>query len=119
MLTLAHATIGTLVIATNAVAALWLWLLARWGRQLEGMALWSLRVARGALALQLALGVALVGGGAVGRTGHYVFALAALGATWYAATAARRPGSWQRYALALGCAATALCALGAYLLGQA
>lgn len=118
MLTLVHATIGTLVIVTNAIAALWLWLLVRWGRPLVGGALWALRAARGTLALQLVLGVALIGGGAVGRSGHYVFALAALGAAWYAFTAARRPGRFQPYASALGCAATAACALGAYLLGR-
>jgi hypothetical protein len=116
MLALAHAIIGTIVIAANAIAALWLWLRGRWGLPLAGAPLWSLRVARGALGLQLALGIALVGGGGVGRSGHYLFALAALGASWYGSVAARRPGRWCGRALALGCAATALCALGAYLL---
>jgi len=118
MLTLVHATIGTLLIVTNAIAALWLGLLVRWGRPAVGLALWSLWIAQGALALQLVLGIALIGGGAVGRSDHYVFALAALGATWYAFTAARRPGRFRPYANALGCAATAVCALGAYLLGR-
>jgi hypothetical protein len=118
MLTLVHATIGTLVIATNAIAALWLWLRTRWGMPLDSGALWALRLARGALALQVVLGVALIGGGAVGSTGHYLFALAALGASWYGFTASRRPGRLQRHAIALGCAATALLALGAYLLAR-
>lgn len=118
MLPLIHATIGTLVIVTNAIAAVWLWLCDRWEQPLVFGPRWALWVARGTLALQVALGLALIGSGAVGRTGHYLFALIAVVSSWYAFTTSRRNTHPLRV-LALGCAASALCAFGAYLLGRA
>jgi hypothetical protein len=117
MMTITHSLVGTLVVVVNGIAALWLFLLDRWGKTLGGGALAALWAARGILGLQVVLGVALVGNGAVGVSGHYLAALAALGAVWYAARrAATAPAPLRT--LAAGCAATCVCALAAYLLAQ-
>lgn len=118
MLTLVHLYIGTLVILTNALAAIWLFLLDRWQRQLSRWSRFALFTARGMLILQVVLGLALIGQGAIVRQLHYVFAIAAIIATWVAYTRSRRAGAHALRTLALGCAATSLLALGAYLVGQ-
>src|SRR5262245_30430650 len=113
MLPFMHQTIGSLVITVNAIAAIWLWLLDRWGHALARWPLWALRIARGCLALQVLLGLALISDGRVGRGGHYFFAIIALVATWYAYTRSRRSKVQQLRILSIGCAVTSVCALGA------
>ena len=118
MLSYFHQTIGFLVVVSNMIAAVWIGLLAYWGREIERGALWTLWVARGTLALQVLLGVTLIGDGAVGRTGHYLFAMIAVVAAWFTYTTSRRPGTDQKRTLAIGCAAVGICALGASLRGR-
>ena len=118
MLTYTHLVIGFLTIISNLIAALWIWLIDRWGYELVGGPLWALRVARGTLLLQLLLGIGLVGGGAVGQTGHYLFAMIAAVAAWFTHTSSQRPGANRLQVLAIGCAVVGLCALGAYLFGR-
>lgn len=118
MLTYIHQIIGSLVVITNLIAAFWLWLLDRWEQPLVGGARWALWTARATLLLQVLLGLSLIGSGAVGRSGHYLFAMAALTVSWFTFTASRRAAAGQVRMLAFGCAAVGLCALGAYLLGR-
>ena len=118
MLTYTHQTIGLLVVVSNLVAAIWIWLLDRWEHPLEGGPLWALRLSRATLLFQALLGISLIGGGAVGRTGHYVFAMVAIVAAWFTHTSSQRPGANRLRTLAIGCAVVGLCALGAFVFGR-
>jgi hypothetical protein len=106
-----HAVVGALVVLGNAGAAGLLWPLpAGPARPWAGRAL---LLARAALAAQLLLGVALAASGYAGKSGHYLAALGALAATWWAAGRGR-----SERERALGCALTAGLALAAFLLGR-
>ena len=118
MLTITHQIIGSLVVTSNGIAALWLYLLAHWGREMSrgpGLALW---LARGTLGLQLLLGLMLVAGGAVGQGNHYLFALGAVAALWYSHMASSKQPGRLLQILALGCGAAFLCSLAAYVVGR-
>jgi hypothetical protein len=118
MLTLLHLYLGLLVVLSNGVAALWLFLFDRWGRELTNWSLLALYTARTSLALQIGLGIVLIGGGSVGVNTHYLLAILAGVATWVAFTRSRRAPNHPLRILALGCALTSALALGAYLAGQ-
>lgn len=107
-----HAIIGALVVLTNAAAAAILWPRPP-GVTHEPWPGRALLAARATLAAQLLLGVALAAGGYAGKSGHYLAALGALAATWWAAGRGRAPRE-----RAIGCALTAALALAAYLIGR-
>lgn len=119
MLTLVHLYLGTLAVLTNIIAALWLFLLDRQQRPLHRWSSFALFTARGTLALQVIVGLGLIGRGGVGRQLHYLLAIAAIVVTWVTYTRSRRAGAQHALrTLALGCAASSLLTLGAYLSGQ-
>ena len=118
MLSYIHQTIGFLVVVSNLIAAIWLWLLDSWGRPLERGPRLTLLLARATLLLQILLGIGLISGGAVGRTGHYLFAMVAVVGGWFSYTTSQRPDANKLRVQAIGCAVVGVCALAAYLLGR-
>jgi hypothetical protein len=107
-----HAAVGILVVICNAAAALLLWPRSTGGPP-EPWAARSLMSARAALAAQVLLGVALAANGYAGRPGHYLAALGATAASWWAAGRSRTPRD-----RALGCALTCALALVASVIGR-
>ncbi|MBX0328633.1 hypothetical protein K2Z83_13195 [Oscillochloris sp. ZM17-4] len=106
-----HAVVGALVVLSNAAAAGLLW--PRPGGPAGPWAGRALLAARAALAAQVLLGVALAAGGYAGRQWHYLGALGAVAAAWWAAGRGR-----SQRDQALGCALAAGLALAAYLLAR-